>query len=136
MPVRLLAETGLTFTGADARFYRLTTSKITMKEAFAQAGIPTPPYAVIRDPERDTRGLTARLGAPLIVKPAVSAASTGVSLKSVVQDDEAAAGQASMLMNDFRGWQFEEVFAEQFINGPEFTVFMVGSVDQPDEIRV
>ncbi len=134
--VHLLAKTGLTFTGADARFYQITTSKITMKEAFGQAGIPTPPYAVIRDPDRDTRGLTARLGAPLIVKPAVSAASTGVSLKSVVQDDEAAAGQARMLMDDFRGWQFEEVFAEQFINGPEFTVFMVGSVHRPDEIRV
>ncbi len=134
--VHLLAKTGLTFTGADARFYHITTSKITMKAAFVEAGVPTPPFEVIRDPESDTRGLTTRLGAPLIVKPAVSAASTGVSLKSVVQNDTAAAEQARMLMSDFRGWQFEEVFAEQFINGPEFTIFLVGSVHRPDQIRI
>ena len=134
--VHQLTKTGLTFTGADARFYYLTTSKIIMKEVFDQEGVPTPAYAVIRDPERDTRGLTERLGAPLIIKPSVSAGSTGVSLKSVVHDDAAACEQARQLMDDFRGWQFEEIFAEQFINGPEFTIFLVGSVQRPDEIRV
>jgi len=82
--IRCLKEHGLRFTGADERFYDVTTSKIVMKEAFDRAGVPTSPWAVI---PRDGTGISdvvKRLGAPLILKPAVSAGSLGITTKSVV----------------------------------------------------
>jgi len=128
----------LIFTGADAAFYHMSTSKIRMKEAFERAGVPTAPFAVIADPERDTSGLCARLGAPLLVKPAVSAGSFGLSLHSVVHNDAELQAQAAQLLQGPYGQEFAlgGIFAERFISGPEFTVLVLGSPAHPDTARV
>ena len=87
--IRCLERHGLRYTGADERFYDVTTSKIVMKEAFDRAGVPTSPWAVV---PRDGAGIgeiIRRLGVPLILKPAVSAGSMGITTKSVVQSPQA-----------------------------------------------
>ena len=136
--VNKLEEKGLAFTGADAAFYHTSTSKIRMKEAFVRAGVPTAPFAVIADAERDIPGLCERLGAPLFVKPAVSAGSFGLTLHSVVHDDEELQTQVRSLLCGPYGQEFAEggIFAERFINGPEFTVLVVGTPDLPETIRL
>lgn len=136
--IQHLEELGLAFTGADAPFYHISTSKILMKEAFLREGVSTAPFAVITDPERDIPGLCEKLGAPLFVKPAVSAGSFGLSLKSVVNSDEELYEQVMTLLNSSYQREFTEggIFVERFINGPEFTVLVVGIPGVPESIRV
>ena len=131
--IRCLKEQGLRFTGADERFYDVTTSKIVMKEAFDRAGVPTSPWAVI---PRDGSGITEvikRLGAPLILKPAVSAGSLGITTKSVVHSTQALRSALKRLSKGYHGWDVAGggVFVERFVAGPEYTTFIVGSYDDP-----
>lgn len=128
----------LAFTGADADFYHISTSKTRMKEAFVQAGVPTAPFAAIVDRVRDAPGLCARLGAPLMVKPSVSAGSFGLSLHSVVHDDSELDAQLALLLDGPFGREFASggIFVERFINGPEFTVLVLGSAGFPETARV
>lgn len=136
--IHRLDSMGLYYSGADARFYDLTTSKIVMKQAFDVAGVPTPPWEVIPADVADADGIVARLGAPLIVKPAISAGSMGITLKSVVHDASALASEARQLYHGYRGWNLTGggVFVESFISGREFTTFIVGSHDAPERRRI
>ena len=136
--IRRMDELGLCYTGADARFYELTTSKITMKQAFDAAGVPTPAWEVISPDAAGARGILNRLGAPLIVKPAVSAGSMGITIKSVVHSAKALSSEVRQLYDGYRGWNLTDggVFAESFISGREFTTFIVGSADSPATRRV
>lgn len=136
--IQKLEEKGLAYTGASEAFYDLSTSKIRMKEAFRRAGVPTAPWAVITDPERDISGLCERLGAPLFVKPVVSAGSFGLSVRSVVHSDGALKNRVEELLNGPYQREYREggLFAERFINGPEFTVLVLGMFDIPGSIRV
>jgi D-alanine-D-alanine ligase len=136
--VNLLHEKRMLYTGADAFFYHVTTSKITMKQAFEEAGIATAPWAAIHSKEQDLRGTCEKLGTPLLIKPAVSGGSMGVSVKNVVHDDAALAAQAAILFNGYRGWDLttDGLLAETFINGPEYTAFIVGAYDCPAQAHI
>ena len=136
--IRHLEEKGIAFTGAGAAFYHISTSKIRMKTAFLQAGVPTAPYALISDLERDTPGLCARLGAPLFIKPVVSGGSFGISLQSGVHNDAELQTQLRQLLQGEFGREFAAggLFVERFINGPEFTVLVLGHFDQPETRRL
>jgi len=136
--IRRLDELGICYTGADTRFYEMTTSKIVMKTAFDAAGVPTPPWEVVPPDVAGARGILNRLGAPLIVKPAVSAGSMGITIKSVVHTAKALTSEVRQLYQGYRGWNLTDggVFAESFISGREFTTFIVGSYDAPARRRV
>jgi len=124
-----LEKNRLIYTGSNEHYYNITTSKIPMKEAFDRAGVSTARWAVIRDPETDLSGLCERLGAPLIVKPAVSGGSMGVSVKNVVYTDSELKDRVAELASGYRGWNLlaDGLIVEQFITGPEYTTFIVGS---------
>ena len=128
--IRYLDDVGVPYTGASAEFYRATTSKIDMKHAFDRAGVRTPPWAVIRK-KADTAGLFERLGAPLMVKPAVSAGSMGITTHSVVSHHDALCEQLNELDKGYKGWDLASggVFVERFIEGREFTALVVGAGD-------
>lgn len=129
--IRCLKEHGLRFTGADERFYDVTTSKIVMKEAFDRAGVPTSPWAVIPRDGTGANEVMKRLGVPLILKPAVSAGSLGITTKSVVQSPQALRAALKRLSKGYHGWDVAGggVFVERFVAGPEYTTFIVGSYD-------
>ena len=129
---------GMIYTGADAHFYRITTSKIPMKRAFDQAGVSHAAWELIQEDEKALAGLTQRIGSPLIIKPAVSGGSMGVSVKNVVHTDEEVLQRVREMQGGYRGWnlQADGIFAEQFISGPEYTTFITGSADQPGFCRV
>ena len=131
--IRYLDELGLIYTGADSFFYEATTSKIDMKRAFDAAGVSTSPWEVIQRDQRKTAHLFDRLGTPLIVKPAVSAGSMGITIKSVVDRNALLREQVRLLHEGYRGWDLVSggVFVERYIAGPEFTTFIVGSADDP-----
>jgi D-alanine-D-alanine ligase len=131
--IHALEAHGLRYTGADARFYDGTTSKIDMKRDFDRAGVPTAKWEVVAPDAKGRRGIFERLGAPLIIKPAVSAGSMGVTTKSVVQTEAELNEQMERLREGYHGWDLTSggVLAERFVSGREFTTFVVGSHDAP-----
>lgn len=136
--VRLLEASGLIYTGSDEYFYEITTSKIPMKNAFDQAGVPTPDWEAIHSRTQNLKGITEKLGVPLIVKPSVSGGSMGVGIRNVVSSESEMNEQVQQMFDGYRGWQLtsDGIIAESFINGPEYTVLIVGSYDEPETARV
>jgi D-alanine-D-alanine ligase len=132
--VRALERAGIRFTGADSEFYRISTSKLIMKEMMTAAGVPTPPFEALSD---SVGGVCARVGVPLLVKPDVSAGSGGVFLRSKVSRDEDVAALRDELSNAAmpRFCDARRLFAERFIDGPEFTVFVLGNWRDPQSVR-
>jgi D-alanine-D-alanine ligase len=133
-----LEKQQLPYTGSDAFFYNITTSKFPMKEAFDKAGVPTPKWAIIDGDEEHIRQICQRIGTPLIIKPAISGGSMGVSVKNVVQSEQELLHRVHELNNGYRGWQLTTggLLAEEFIKGPEFTSLIVGSSDDPANCQV
>ena len=133
-----LEKHGLIYTGSDAHFYDITTSKIPMKRAFDKAGVSSANWRVITDKKGSTKGIAKRVGIPLIIKPAVSGGSMGVSVRNVVFTEEALAERVEEIKKGYRGWNLlaDGLFVEQFITGPEFTTFITGSADDPENCTV
>ena len=133
-----LEKRGLTYTGSDAHFYTITTSKVPMKRAFDDAGVPNAPWTVIDEATGSLEGLCEKLGTPLIIKPAVSGGSMGVSVKNVVHNDEELIARVEELKGGYRGWNLlaDGLIAERFITGPEFTTFITGSATYPENCIV
>ncbi|OSZ81359.1 hypothetical protein CAP36_09025 [Chitinophagaceae bacterium IBVUCB2] len=133
-----LEKYGLIYTGSDAYFYNITTSKIPMKKAFDKAGVATANWRVITDKKGSTKGLAKRVGTPIIIKPAVSGGSMGVSVKNVVQTEEELNSRVQEIYKGYRGWNLlvDGLFVEQFITGSEYTTFITGSADDPENCIV
>lgn len=132
--LKLLHKKQMIYTGANEYFYDITTSKIVMKQAFDKAGISTPAWRVITENGQSLHRIFEQLGQPLIVKPAVSGGSMGVSIKSVVHTQPELSKQLKLLFDGYRGWSLTVggVIAEEYINGPEYTTFIVGDADKPN----
>lgn len=133
--IHALKACNIIFTGSDSYFYDITTSKITMKKAFDQCGVITPKWQKLNG--HIDKNLFNKIGKPVIVKPAVSAGSMGISLTNVVSDGEEMKNALVKIRKGYRGWKVDEagLLAEQFIVGREFTVLLVGSYDHPDQIK-
>jgi len=133
-----LEKYGLIYTGSDAHFYNITTSKIPMKKAFDKAGVTTANWRVITDKKGSTKGLAKRVGTPIIIKPAVSGGSMGVSVKNVVHTEEELNNRVQEIYKGYRGWNLlvDGLFVEQFITGAEYTTFITGSADDQENCIV
>ena len=119
--IKALEEKQLVYTGADDYFYDITTSKIPMKIAFDQAGVPTPKWEAIKINEPvKPNDLINNLGSPLIVKPAVSGGSLGLGIKNVVDNPTDLQLQLDKMFEGYRGWNLstDGIVAESFIQGP------------------
>jgi D-alanine-D-alanine ligase len=133
-----IEKLGLIYTGSDPHFYTITTSKIPMKKAFDKAGVATANWRVITEKKGSVKGICKRVGTPLIIKPAVSGGSMGVSVKNVVNSEEELADRVEEIKKGYRGWNLlaDGLFVEQFITGPEFTTFITGSANDPEHCIV
>jgi D-alanine-D-alanine ligase len=131
-----LEKNHLIYTGSDAHYYDITTSKIPMKKAFDKAGVSNAKWEVING--NLGKGICKKIGAPVIVKPAVSGGSMGVSVKNVVYTDTELAQRTKEIQEGYRGWNLlaDGLFVEQFITGPEFTSLIVGSASEPEKCIV
>ena len=136
--VRLLEEKGLIYTGADEYFYNITTSKIPMKQAFDKARVPSAKWKAIHDKDQDTENVFEKLGCPVIVKPSISGGSIGVGIKNVVHNQTELKEQVNKMFNGYRGWHLaaDGLIAESFITGPEFTVLISGSYNNPKDAKI
>jgi len=133
-----LEKNKLIYTGSDAHYYNITTSKIPMKKAFDTAGVSNAKWEIIDGSEDSVKGLCKKVGAPLIIKPAVSGGSMGVSVKNVVYTDKELLQRIREIKQGYRGWNLlaDGLIVEQFITGPEFTTLIVGSSSEPDKCIV
>ncbi len=133
-----LEEKGLLYTGAEAAFYQLTTSKVDMKAAFDKAGVATPAWTVVQESGADHDAVFSQLGKPVIVKPAISGGSMGVGTRNVVQQGAELEALIPALMEGYRGWNLSAggLIAESFIDGPEYTCFLTGDYRNPSGARI
>jgi D-alanine-D-alanine ligase len=109
-----------------------------MKKVFDKAEVANAPWLVITGKPGSIKGICERVGTPLIIKPAVSGGSMGVSVRNVVNNEEELKQRVNELTSGYRGWnlQADGIFVEQFIAGPEYTTFITGSYDDPENCRV
>lgn len=136
--VRMLDASGLIYTGADAYFYTITTSKIPMKKAFDAAAVSTAPWSAIHKPADAGESIFEKLGTPVIVKPSVSGGSMGVGVRNVVDNLPDLTTQVTAMFKGYRGWDLsaDGLIAEAFIEGPEYTTMIVGSWNEPQYCKV
>jgi D-alanine-D-alanine ligase len=118
----LLEVLGLPYTGSGVLASALAMDKLRTKQVWSSAGIPTPPFTPLPDAAAVT-ALRDALRYPVIVKPAHEGSSIGIS-KVETADDLLAAWQLAYRHD-------EEVFAEQWIAGQEFTAGILGSEALP-----
>jgi D-alanine-D-alanine ligase len=117
----ILETLQIPYTGSGVLGSALGMDKVRCKRLWSGMGLPTPEYLLIRD--EDSLDMAGALGFPLVVKPVHEGSSIGIS-KAV---------DAESLR---RGWvmarQFdEEVLAERWIEGEEYTVTILGEQALP-----
>ncbi|MBL0356564.1 MAG: hypothetical protein IPP72_06550 [Chitinophagaceae bacterium] len=125
----------LIYTGADAFFYQITTSKVAMKKAFEEAKVSTSSWEPIYNETQNTDGIFERLGTPIIIKPSVSGGSMGIGTKNIVYNEAELKKIIEKMFAGYRGWNLvtDGLIAESFINGPEYTCFIVGSYNKAEK---
>ena len=121
----ILASLQLPYTGCSLESLFLTTDKILTKRHLHAYGIATPQWL---QPHTPTRQQQFTPGSWL-VKPSSDDASQGIDEKSLVQATEIEQVLAEMDARQIRTGRPH--YAEQYIEGREFTVCLYGAADNP-----
>ncbi|WP_419482140.1 D-alanine--D-alanine ligase [Dokdonella sp.] len=117
------------YTGSGVLGSALSMDKVRSKQVWIAEGLPTPRFAALRRARRalDVHGAVARLGLPVIVKPACEGSSVGVTRVLREADLDAAIALATRYPGD--------LLMEELIEGDELTVAVLGGVALPS-IRI
>lgn len=118
----LLEGWGVPYTGSGPEASRAAMDKVQSKDAFERKGITTPRWKDC-GADADPGELAAEFGLPLVIKPAASGSSLGVSIVKGQEDIAAALVEAGR----HRG----AILAEEFITGREVTVGILGAEALP-----
>ena len=113
---------GIPYTGSGVMASALAMDKLRTKLIWLAGGIPTPRYAQL-DAATDHAALVAALGLPLVVKPVHEGSSIGVTKVTSVEK--------TGLAYELACRHDDTVIAEQFIDGPEFTVGILDDTALP-----
>jgi D-alanine-D-alanine ligase len=125
----LLEMMRVPFVGADGLTLGLTLDKVLTKKVLIAEGIPTPRYHTVTDPDKLWQ---VELNFPLIVKLQCEGSSKGLSEKSLVNTPQELQRQVRWLMDTYKD---SSIFIEEFIEGREFTVAIIGN-DRPEVFPV
>lgn len=106
---------GLAYTGCPTSAIAVAASKIKVKRIMVAAGVPTPDFF-----ERGGQGQ----GGPWIVKSVTEHASMGVDIANIVNTSAEAAATMDRLAAGGGEW-----FAEKFVTGREYNVYMLSKDD-------
>ena len=118
----LLNLLGLRYTGSSPAGLLMAGDKSLTKQVLGFQKIPTPQFAALFRGALDHAG---DLKFPLIVKPPQEDASLGITSKSVVRDIKELFGMMDSLQREFQS----PVLVEEFVEGREFYVGVLGNVD-------
>lgn len=116
----MLEMLGIPYTGSGPLSLALCLHKGKAKEILAYHGIPTPAFQVLQHPHEP---LSEALAFPLILKLLHEGSSMGLSYDSIVDTPRALVARARYLLQTYG----QPVLVEQFIDGREFTVPILGN---------
>jgi D-alanine-D-alanine ligase len=122
---------GLPYTGSGVMASSMAMDKVMTKRVWRAEGLPTPNHVWLHPSQIDevsAQELVARLGLPLIVKPAREGSSIGVTKVQYVQDLRAALLAAAACDHD--------ILCEQCIVGDEVTCPVLGAGDEARALPV
>lgn len=116
-----LEQLGIPYTGSRVLGAALAMDKIRTKQIWQSQGLPTALYRIVTPINFNTTiasDIIADLGSPVIIKPAKEGSSIGMAKVHNVAELEVAVTAAFNYDN--------EILIEQWIEGPEFTVAILG----------
>jgi D-alanine-D-alanine ligase len=116
----LLEAYDIPYVFSDPLTLALTLDKAMTKRVVRDAGVPTPPFALIES-EADIGNVS--LSFPLFLKPVAEGSGKGVDARSKVQTQAALREVAADLLARFR----QPVLVEEFLPGREFTIGITGT---------
>ncbi len=114
---RILESRGVKYTGEGVAGSELAIDKIASKHRFVERGVPTPAFEVLAEGARPTLRL------PYVIKAPCEGSSVGVYIVRTADEIESSLAEA----RKYTG----ELLVEQFIEGRELTVGIVGDVALP-----
>ena len=117
----------LPYTGPPAHLYHLP--KPLEKYVAYAAGVLTPAHGLVRN-AADVGSVATRLRYPLFVKPAFAGDSLGVDEHSLVHTATELQAKVDALLTEW-----DEVIVEEFVDGREFTVLVLGSTEESGSCR-
>jgi D-alanine-D-alanine ligase len=115
---QLLEKQGYTFSGADSQALTRSQDKRIIKDMLTTHGIRIPKWKEVYQ-LNDFEWTTY----PAIIKPAFEHCSNGITRNSVVKNREELNNRARFIDEAFR----QPVMVEEFIDGPEFSIGVVGN---------
>jgi D-alanine-D-alanine ligase len=118
---------GIPYTGPGVMASSISIDKVMTKRIWRAEGLPTPAWQQVNSAAA-TQAALAELGAPMIVKPAREGSTIG--LTKVTSLDQCAAAYHLAAQHD------TEVLCEQFIQGDEVTVPVLGSEQSAQALPV
>ena len=117
---------GIPYTGSGVLGSALSMDKIRSKQIFKALNLPTPPFIVVRKDNFDHSILLRvldELNGKVMVKPANEGSSIGMAVAESVE-------QLANALTEAFGFD-DEVLVEAWINGPEYTVTILGTEALP-----
>ncbi len=119
----VLEMLGIPYSGADPQCLAICLDKLLTKKLVASAGVPTPRWLVVNRREELAGIAWEDFPFPAFIKPAFEGSSKGVRLSSRVENPEQARKTVNMLLETYQ----QPVMVEEFINGDEVTVGVIGN---------
>ncbi len=116
----LLELLDIPYQGSGVMGSSVAMNKLATKQMYELAGLPTPPYMVLKQGDRvDADDCEERFGLPLVVKPLEAGSSVGMTIVKSASEIETAAEKA-----------FEHgdaIILENFVDGIEITAGVIGN---------
>jgi D-alanine-D-alanine ligase len=129
----VLEMLGIPYTGSDPLTLAATLDKDCAKKLVAAEGVAVPCGVVIPPTETFSTqySVLSTLAFPIIAKPAWEGSSKGIRNKSVVEQPEQLSDVIAAMRRDYQ----QPILIEEYINGDELTVGLVGN-DPPAIIGI
>jgi D-alanine-D-alanine ligase len=111
------------YTGSDPQCLAVCLDKAMTKKLVAADGYSTPKWLEISNIKELCQTAWDKFSFPAIIKPAYEGSSKGIRLTSLVYDSHQAQEEARKILDGYQ----QPVMAEEFIDGDEVTVGIVGN---------
>ncbi len=128
----LLESMGIRYTASDPLTCAVTLEKDYAKRLVASVGVAVPRDVVIQPGDALPDPQSIKLRYPLLVKPAWEGSSKGIRLRCLVHQ----ADELIQVVQEVRGDYAQPVLIEEFIQGEELTVGLVGNGSSLDCIGI
>jgi len=111
---------GIPYTGSGPLTQAITLDKSRTKEILSYHGIPTPRFQVF---SRESDKLKSHMSFPVLVKPISEGSSKGITNDCLVKDEQQLRRKVRQMLEAYK----QPVIAEEFLEGREFTVALIGN---------